>query len=127
MTLKTDILETPSGGPVALTGQSAAKAWSVLDASTASEAASFNISGYVDNGVGDFSFTVSSDMSSSSFQTLTTANESTAIVRHIYHAKMDARAAGSVDVEIVEDQTGTGVGAYYDADDVNLTIFGDLA
>jgi ABC-type molybdate transport system substrate-binding protein len=54
----TTISDLVGTGPVTLTGQSAAKAWSNLNGTgTIAERDSFNISGYVDNGTGDYTFT----------------------------------------------------------------------
>lgn len=45
-----------------------AKAWSNLNGTgTIAERDSFNISGYVDNGTSDYTFTISSDMSSANY------------------------------------------------------------
>lgn len=65
----TTISDLVGTGPVNLTGQSAAKAWSNLNGTgTIAERDSFNISGYVDNGTGDYTFTISNDMSDANYQ-----------------------------------------------------------
>lgn len=54
-TIKADVIQTAAAGPVELTGQSAAKAWSNLNGTgTIAERDSFNVSSYTDNGTGDY-------------------------------------------------------------------------
>jgi len=63
MTLKVDVVENTSGGPVTLTDQVAAKMWSASNGDTTIYA-SFNLSSITDNGSGDNTYTLTSSMSS---------------------------------------------------------------
>ena len=64
--LNVDTIADAAGtGPVALTKQSAAKAWA--RSGTTSTIQSFNTSGFTDNGVGDYTIAFSSAFSSNTF------------------------------------------------------------
>ena len=64
-TLHTNTIETSSGGPVTLTKQSAAKAWSYGNQTTIDDG--FNISTATDNGVGLYIYNLTSPMSNSTY------------------------------------------------------------
>ena len=117
----TTISDLVGTGPATLTGQSAAKAWSNLNGTgTIAERDSFNISGYVDNGTGDYTFTISSDMSDANYA-------------HSYGGHDDgyslltnntaaAPTAGALRTQCFKN--GVGVG---DKDHLTAVIHGDLA
>tara|TARA_B100001939_G_C16590158_1_gene466521 strand:+ start:201 stop:590 length:390 start_codon:yes stop_codon:yes gene_type:complete len=66
--LNVDTIADKAGtGPVALTKQHAAKAWSNHDMSGTTARASFNIASYTDNAAGDHSMTVTSAFSSANY------------------------------------------------------------
>jgi hypothetical protein len=117
-------------GPATLTGQHAAKVWSNLNGTgTIAERDSFNISGYVDNGTGDYTFTLTNNMSDANYAATVTAHQSDNIARHIHSAKLEAgaRATSSLTIQAVQNETGTGVAFVDDADEVAILSHGDLA
>ena len=63
----TTISDTAGTGPVTLTKQSAAKAWAFADGTGASISDSQGISGLVDNGTGDYTFSFSNSMSNATY------------------------------------------------------------
>ena len=66
--LNVDTIADKAGtGPVGLTKQHAAKAWSNHDMSGTTARASFNIASYTDNATGDHSMTVTSAFSSANY------------------------------------------------------------
>ena len=66
--LNVDTIADKAGtGPVGLTKQHAAKAWSNHDMSGTTARASFNIASYTDNAAGDHSMTVTSAFSSANY------------------------------------------------------------
>lgn len=66
MTLKVDVVQNTSGGPVTLTDQSAAKAWNRVNAST-TIVDSFNVSSVTDDGTANTDTNFTSSMSNSNF------------------------------------------------------------
>lgn len=75
----TTISDQLGTGPVTLTGQSAAKAWSNLDGTgTINANDDFNVSGYVDNGTGDYTITIANDMSDANYQVSSASTQSSA-------------------------------------------------
>ena len=66
--LNVDTIADKAGtGPVALTKQSAAKAWGHFEGSDATLDDSFNTSGLTDNGTGDFSANFTNSMDSANY------------------------------------------------------------
>lgn len=109
-------------------GSGSAAVWSNLNGTgTIAERDSYNVTSYTDNGTGDYTITIANDMANTNYAVLATGNYLSAIERHLYNAKIDARATGSVDIETVQDETGTGVAAFFDVDDLNVAILGALA
>jgi hypothetical protein len=95
-----------------------AKAWSNLNGtSTIAERNSFNISGYVDNGTGDYTATISSDMSAADYAANSAAQSSGGDIR-----SGRSNAVGSTGI-----LTQTPAGAAYDEPTISLSIDGDLA
>lgn len=75
----TTISDLVGTGPVNLTGQSAAKAWSNLNGTgTIAANDDFNMSSYTDNGTGDYSINFSADFASANYQVATCASQTTA-------------------------------------------------
>ena len=67
-TLRVTNVSDTTGGTSTNLMSGLAKAWSNLNGTgTIAERDSFNISGYVDNGTGDYTFTISSDMSDANY------------------------------------------------------------
>ena len=115
MTLQVDTIETEAGGPVALTGQSAARAWvSGTDAAALSD--SLNISSGTDNGTGDYNYAFSASFDSANFAI---GNSSRSGID--YNISSDAQAVGSVDIRIFN-TAGTAVNSAN-----SLNAHGDLA
>ena len=63
----TTISDAAGTGPIALTGQSAAKAWVNFSPSGSSISDAFNVSSLTDNATGDFSHNFSSSMANSTY------------------------------------------------------------
>lgn len=82
-TLQANTIQTSSGGPVTLTGQTAAKAWWSLNGTgTIAGRGSFNVSSYDDVGTGvyDANYTNAMADGNYSFQGTTGTNSNTAYV-----------------------------------------------
>ena len=121
--LRTNTLSNAAGtGPAVLTGQSAAKAWANLDGTgTIVLRDDFNVASVTDNGIGDYTFNYSKNMTSSSYVFgVTGANNSTYEVRHYNTLTRSASAAQ------VRCQNNSGSG-FQDASYVGMSIHGDLA
>ena len=125
----TTISDLVGTGPVNLTGQSAAKAWSNLNGSgTIAENDSFNIASYTDNGTGDFTHSFSNAMSAATYQCSGMTGEDPNLIGSnitvALHAK--AIAAGSLRTLSRAAQTTSNT---FDHDDTAVmpSIHGDLA
>ena len=67
-TLKADTIQSTSGGAATLTKQSAAKAWiTYKGTSTNAIMESFNMSGVVDNGTGDYTMSFTNSMNTAEY------------------------------------------------------------
>ena len=104
-----------------------AKAWSNLNGTgTIAERDSFNISGYVDNGTGDYTFTISADMSNANYAQSGHSSVSIGALdgaNWIRYIPGSSPAVGAVDVGTVN-SAGS---AFVDAAYVVAHIHGDLA
>lgn len=119
----TTISDQIGTGPVTLTGQSAAKAWSNLNGTgTIAERDSFNISGYVDNGTGQYTFTISSDMSDANYSTAVNTGRSGGS-EYVTGYPATVPAAGS----FKQTTLITSGSAFSDYEAIALNFFGDLA
>lgn len=123
-TLHANTIQKANGSPVDLTGQSAAKAWSNLNGtSTIAERDSFNISGYVDNGTGDYTYTISSDMSDANYAHFVDLGDEPA---YVWTSIKEPATAGTFRQTWFWHYT-TAPAAVSDVNTSNLTINGDLA
>jgi len=120
----TTISDLVGTGPVTLTGQSAAKAWSNLNGTgTIAERDSFNVSGYVDNGTGDYTFTISNDMSDANYSQVMGAYFNSGVA-DIAMRRNSLRASTASQVNIKSQHIATGA---IDSAFVEASVFGDLA
>lgn len=118
--LNLDTLQSRTGGPTTLTGQSAAKAWANLNGTgTIALRDSFNISSSTDNGTGDYTFNFTSALTDVNYQT-----------SHLF----DGGSAPSVAFAIAPTATTfrtegrrTDTLANQDQEYANISIHGDLA
>lgn len=101
-----------------------AKAWANLDGTgTIAERDSHNISGYVDNGTGDYTFTISADMSSANRAVQGTCNEAQSANNSRMVQEIQVPAAGAARLSCtVSSSTAT-----VDCENVYFCVFGDLA
>lgn len=119
----TTISDQAGSGPVTLTGQSAAKAWSNLNGSTSTERKSFNISSYTDNANGNFDYNFSNAMADADYSVSTAYdmnNKTTA-----YNASLEIEALLSSDANLLA-WYGSGGGSQ-DCDHMHANFHGDLA
>jgi len=124
----TTISNTAGTGPVTLTKQHAAKAWSSLDASggsTTTQHGSFNISSVLDDGAGQYGFNFSSNMSGATFSSVGSANSASGynLVTN-WTGVPDAYTAGRTGIGVLRVDSGNN--SYIDSD-VCIAVFGDLA
>ena len=100
-----------------------AKAWSNLNGTTFGERDSFNFSGFVDNGTGDYSHTISADMSDANYSVKATAGHLTINQSSVCHPTTtypDTATAFRL-------QTLTGHVSVYDTLTLTTSAHGDLA
>lgn len=123
MTLQTDIIQTPTGGPVELTGQSAAKAWANLNGTgVVALRDSFNVSSLVDNTTGDYTINFTSNFTSGNYSVgAIAARGATAGANITASGQTDGFNANSFDITC---QQG---GTIYDGEYVTCNIHGGLA
>jgi hypothetical protein len=120
-TLKTDVVETSSGGATTLTKQSAAKAWiNFSGTGTVSTRDSFNFSSLVDNGTGNYSTNYASNMSANDYSVATAVGQTSPFpIVQAYLA--------NVVPSYVQLNTAQPGNADYDWGLITSTSFGDLA
>ena len=117
--LNVDTIADKAGtGPVALTKQSAAKAWANATA-TATVNDSLNVSAGTDHGAGDYTLTVTNSFTSVNYAMTATGRGNTA--GHIVTRNVERGAAGLLAVEI---ETDAGAAADFAFD---CNVHGDLA
>ena len=121
--LNVDTIADAAGtGAVALTKQSAAKAWTNLNMSAGTYRDSFNIASATDNGTGDFTNNYTSAMANANYN-------------HEYTQFENGRTGGYllsnygtyVTASLMRGRARGSDGALLDSDYVGLTVHGDLA
>ena len=119
-TLKTDVVETSSGGATTLTKQSAAKAWVNLNGTgTISVRNSFNTSSMTDHGTGDYTINFANSLASGNFAWSGGAQELCAV------GVFTPSGYGTTNKRF--NVKGTYTTVNLDAQDVNFILHGDLA
>jgi hypothetical protein len=127
----TTISDLVGTGPATLTGQHAAKVWSNLNGTgTIAERDSFNISGYVDNGTGDYTFTLTNNMSDVNY--ITSSLTCSRLVGDVQRnpAVYGSDAAGPLDTTTGHQRILTGdtaSGTPTDTPHISMLLHGDLA
>jgi hypothetical protein len=120
-TLKADTIVASDGtSPVTLTKQSAAKAWANFDGDAGTVAArnSLNVSGFTDNGTGDYTVSFSNSMSAADYSASYCHDNRSSFISG---AQVDELAAGSF-------KARAGInGSAVDADESCVSVLGDLA
>lgn len=120
----TTISDAAGTGPIALTGQSAAKAFIRYDSNGGNTInVSFNVASVTDNGTGHQTTNFTNSMSGS-FQVVTGANDVDAS-SSTYNLSPHTYASGSVECDSWK-QTG-GTTSQVDINRSMLSVFGDLA
>ena len=133
-TIKTNTLTgTTSAGSIVVTGeggstttnlqQGLAKAWMNMAAGTTTNG-SFNTSALTDNGTGDYTITIASDMANDDYaahHTASDANTNTAVLVGV--TKGGSFATGSFSVYVLNEDSGASDGS----DPSSISVFGDLA
>jgi len=136
-TLKINTLTgVTTAGSIAVTGegnstttnlqQGLAKVWVQFDGTASGAAArdSFNVSGMTDNGTGDYTITINSDMANDDYSLVTTGgNDDASGTAHAFEAH--TYATGSVTANLF--QIGASSLAKADRQFVHATFHGDLA
>ena len=119
----TAISDAAGTGPIALTKQSAAKAWVNFNSlTTTSIVASFNVSGIVDSGVGNTEVSLSSSMSTTNeYSVLVTSQPLHSFADNVCYDVRLSRTSGSVHIITAEANN------VKDSQNTNATIQGDLA
>lgn len=114
------------GGPVTLLKQSAAKAWSNLNGVSFGLSGSFNLSGAIDNGIGDYTINFTNSLADANYSPSNSSNnpppngaadQSVACTRSI--------SASLYQIYIA--RMGDGTASNHDRDIVTTSIHGDLA
>ena len=125
--LNVDTIADKAGtGPVGLTKQSAAKAWSSLDSSggsTTTQHGSFNVSSVLDDGQGQYGFNFTNNMNGATYSSVGSCNDNSS-----YNCVTNWTGVPSA---YTSGRTGMGVlnipaSAYADSD-VCVVVNGDLA
>ena len=111
----TTISDAAGTGPIALTKQSAAKAWARYDGVTPALNESFNVSSLSDDGTGDQTLTFTNAMSSTNFAFSGHSNQ--------YHAGNDNVASSST----VNTFTANSSHTKTDTNRIGIIVHGDLA
>ena len=120
-TIKTDVVETSSGGATTLTKQSAAKAWiNFSGTGTVSTRDSFNFSSLVDNGTGNYSTNYASNMSANDYSVATSVGQTSP------YPIVQAYLASVITTRVTLNTAQPGNNDY-DWGLITSTSFGDLA
>lgn len=121
-TLKTDVVETSSGGATTLTKQSAAKAWVSFDnVSTATIEESFNISSIADMAAGETQVNLTNSMSSANYCITASAGRTSS------GGSPGAQWIYGAIASRWQHETMSNGGSYMDADNNYSSALGDLA
>ena len=123
--LRVNTLKDASGNNSVATStvaQGSAKAWADVDMTgTATLDDSFNISGLTDNGTGDFTLAIDSDMASANYCVSVAYNTQSANKADLKVDDESNKTSSSIEMRKMEDGSAT------DADVNLVTIHGDLA
>lgn len=120
----TTISDAAGTGPISLTGQSAAKAWVNFNGTgTIATRDSFNVASLTDDGTGQYTVNISSNMANDDFAALnytsgSTGSSQTAFNNHFLGG--NGNAVGSFKMSAY-------AAAFEDSDVVMATVHGDLA
>ena len=121
-TLRVTNVADTTGGTSTNLMSGLAKAWSNLNGTgTIAERDSFNISGYVDNGTGHYTFTISNDMANANYTGSSSGDNN--FQNAPFPKEGTSLSAGSF--ETIHSENGA-FGSY-DPTYANIQIFGDLA
>ena len=120
-TLKADTIQSTGGGPVTLTKQTAAKAWSNVDLDSFQINGSFNISTASDDGVGRYTASLVNNMSDVNYASTTGSTMSTS-----YSAERTASGQHTTGTCFLHNRN-TNDNGDADADELSLVLTGDLA
>jgi len=124
-TLKADTLTHSTAGSLDTNYvvNGSAKAWMNLDGeSTAALRSSFNLTSITDNGTGDYTATLTSSMSNSSYATPCSGGSDTS-GRYNVIAEADGKTTGAADFFGFQTSTGSAL----DQAEVSTSFLGDLA
>ena len=122
-TLHANTVETSSGGAITLTKQSASKAWVNFDGKTSGGVTnrdSFNVSGLVDNGTGDYNATLTNNMGNANYSQVASSHNSGV-------SWSDSPYTGGKTASALDIQTGNDGGVAADTDIIDTIACGDLA
>tara|TARA_Y100000389_G_scaffold191335_1_gene217355 strand:+ start:492 stop:878 length:387 start_codon:yes stop_codon:yes gene_type:complete len=125
--LKTDLLQTSSGGATTLTKQSAAKAWANYDTTgTTSIRDSFNHSSITDQNTGDTQLNFTNNLSSGNYSVTAMAGRAGAIASILarYNDNVAVPTSSLFRVQLIAMDTNH---SGSDADRVAVSTSGDLA
>ena len=112
------ISDAAGTGPVTLTGQSAAKAWSSINQISFAVRDSFNISSATDENVGRTGLNLTSAMASVNYS----------VVQGAYPATYTNHSTGwSISASLYRTWASDGIGAYADVQQIDGLAQGDLA
>lgn len=127
MTLIVDVVEAPSGAPVELTKQAAAKTWANLNGTgTIALADSLNISSTVDNGTGDYTLNFTNNFAAADFAVTGMAGLNSGSGTNL--PMVGIKRATSIAVGSIQLHTKLNQDAgLTDLDQIMLSVFGDLA
>ena len=117
------ISDAAGTGPVTLTGQSAAKAWSGVSTTSATAGDNFNISSLVDNGTGDTTHNFTNAMSNANFVAGFGARHTGGTDGYVNENTSSARSVNSVRTQAMLSSTGSFVDIAY----AQAVVMGDLA
>jgi hypothetical protein len=114
----TTISDLAGTGPVTLTGQSAAKAWSSTNQTSFAVRDSFNISSATDEGAGLTALNLTSAMASVNYS----------VVQGAYPVTYTNHSTGwSISASIYRTWSSNGISAYTDVQQIDGLVQGDLA
>jgi len=117
-TLKADTIQSTGGGAATLTDQQAAKVWANYAGSGTTFNDSFNASGAVDNGTGNYTISYTNNFSDANNAPQMTSTDVT---------EVGAESQSDVTASSVKIRTHNSSGTTRDRDYVGLAGFGDLA
>ena len=123
--LNINTIQNISGGPVTLTQQSAAKVWSNLNGTgTIAVRDNFNISGYTDNGTGDYTHSYTNNLGNTNYCYLLTSDYQSGTARNA-NLCIDTSTQSSSSMRIHTYASSNGNADDYEV--ITMALFGDLA